>query len=223
MALSSFDAALALEKDHSVGQRLRAETLFRLGRFEEVIAAFDRYLETGKPLESVYRGRGLARAELGQYPGAIEDFTKALELHPTSEVQAYRGWTYLVTDAPKLALRDFELAVELDPKNARRVKRPRIRPREARPILRGRSGCRGGAPPGSDLAALAVQRREDLRAVPRRLPATIARFDRESTRLASRGGTSRLLDDAHSIGCGPGRAAAASVVRQAIRRATPGN
>jgi len=116
-ALASFDAAVALRPDHSLGQRLRAEALFRLGRFQEVIEAFDRYLQTGKPLESVYRGRGLARTELGQYPGAIEDFTKALELHPTSAVQAYRGWTYLVTDAPKLALRDFELAIELDPKN----------------------------------------------------------------------------------------------------------
>ncbi len=72
----------------------------------------------GNRVESVYRGRGLARTELGQYPGAIDDFTKALELHPTSAVQAYRGWTYLVLDSPKLALRDFELAIELDPKNA---------------------------------------------------------------------------------------------------------
>ena len=116
-SLKSFDAALALQRDHSLGQRLRAEALFRLGRFDEVIKAFDRYLETGKPQEPVYRGRGLARAELGQYPGAIEDFTKALELHPTSAVQAYRGWTHLVVDAPKLALRDFELAIELDPDN----------------------------------------------------------------------------------------------------------
>jgi eukaryotic-like serine/threonine-protein kinase len=116
-ALNSFDAALALQKDHSLGQRLRAEALFRLGRFDEVIRVFDRYLETGKPQEPVYRGRGLARAELGQYPGAIEDFTKALELNPTSAVQAYRGWTHLVVDAPKLALRDFELAIELDPNN----------------------------------------------------------------------------------------------------------
>jgi serine/threonine protein kinase/tetratricopeptide (TPR) repeat protein len=116
-ALASFDSALALQKDHLLAQRLRAEALFRLGRFEEVIATFDRYLTTGKPLESVYRGRGLARAELGRYPGAIEDFTMALELHPTSAVQAYRGWTYLVVDAPKLALRDFELAITLDPKN----------------------------------------------------------------------------------------------------------
>jgi tetratricopeptide (TPR) repeat protein len=91
--------------------------LFGLGRFQEVIEAFDRYLQAGKPLESVYRGRGLARAELGQFPGAIEDFTKALELRPTSAVQAFRGWTHLVVDAPKLAQRDFELAIELDPHN----------------------------------------------------------------------------------------------------------
>ncbi len=116
-ALALFDAALALEKDHAAAQRLRAEALFRLYRFREVVEAFDHYLETGTPLESVYRGRGLARAELGQYPGAIEDFTKALELHPTSEVQAFRGWTHLVVEAPKLALRDFELAIELDAKN----------------------------------------------------------------------------------------------------------
>jgi tetratricopeptide (TPR) repeat protein len=116
-ALRSLDSALAARHDNSLAQRLRAETLFRLGRFEEVVKAFDRYLETGKPLESVYRGRGLARSELGQYPGAIDDFTKALELHPTSVVQAYRGWTHLVVDAPKLALRDFELAIDLDSQN----------------------------------------------------------------------------------------------------------
>ncbi len=116
-ALASFTAALALRSDHPQALRLQAEALFHLGRFEEVVAVFDRYLETGKPLESVYRGRGLARAELGRFPGAIEDFTKALELGPTSAVQAYRGWMHLGVDAPKLALRDFELAIELDPRN----------------------------------------------------------------------------------------------------------
>ena len=79
--------------------------------------AFDIYLETGKPLESVYRGRGLARAELGKYPAAIEDYSQALELQPTSAVYAYRGWAYLLCDSPKLAERDFQLAIDLDPKN----------------------------------------------------------------------------------------------------------
>ncbi|TXT22285.1 MAG: protein kinase family protein [Planctomycetota bacterium] len=117
-SLAAFDAALGFQKDHSLALRLRAESLFHLRRFEEVIESFDRYLEHGKPLESVYRGRGLAKSELGQYPGAIEDFTKALELQPTSAVQAYRGWMHVVCEAPKLAERDFQLAIELDPKNS---------------------------------------------------------------------------------------------------------
>lgn len=112
-SLAAFVSALQFKADHSLAQRLRAETLFHLGRFEEVIESFDSYLEVGQPLESVYRGRGLAKSELGYFPGAIEDFTKALELHPTSAVQAYRGWMHVVVDATKLAERDFELAIEL--------------------------------------------------------------------------------------------------------------
>src|SRR5262249_11123641 len=77
-ALTPFDAALRLRPEHLTARRLRAESLFHLGRFRESAEAFDRYLEKGKPLESVYRGRGLARVELGRYPAAIEDFTRAL-------------------------------------------------------------------------------------------------------------------------------------------------
>jgi serine/threonine protein kinase/tetratricopeptide (TPR) repeat protein len=117
-ALASLDEALQRRKDHSLGQRLRAEALFQLGRFAEAVEAYDHYLETGKPLESVYRGRGLAKAELGRYPGSIEDYTRALELDATSTVLAYRGWAHIVCEAPKLALRDFELAIQLDPRNA---------------------------------------------------------------------------------------------------------
>jgi serine/threonine protein kinase/tetratricopeptide (TPR) repeat protein len=117
-ALASFDAALRLRHDHGPGQRLRAEALFRLGRYAEVIEALDHYLGTGKPTAAVHEARGLARAELGKYPGAIEDYSRALELEPTARVQTYRGWAHLLCEAPKLALRDFELALQLDPSSA---------------------------------------------------------------------------------------------------------
>ena len=169
-ALESFDAALALQKDHSPAQRLRAETLFRLGRFEEVIAAFDRYLETGKPLESVYRGRGLARAELGQYPGAIDDFTKALELHPTSAVQAFRGGRTWSSTRPSWRMRDFELALELDPKSGDAYSGRGFVPRQPGPPPRGDRGCRGSPAPGAAVAAIAVQCRKDRSPVPRPRP-----------------------------------------------------
>ncbi len=118
-ALTDFDAALKHRKGHLLALRLRAETLFHLERFKEVVEAFDLYLASGgKPLESVYRGRGLALAELGKYPGALEDFTKALDVKQTSEVQAYRGWMQMVCDSPKLAERDFTLAIDLKATNS---------------------------------------------------------------------------------------------------------
>ena len=220
-ALDSFDAALALQKDHSLGQRLRAETLFRLGRFDEVIKAFDRYLETGKPQESVYRGRGLARAELGQYPGAIEDFTKALELHPTSAVQAYRGWTHLVVDAPKLALRDFELAIELDSNNGDAyngrgfVRASLGRHREA--IQDAEEALRHG--PTSPRLLYNAARIYAQCPDPYRAART--GVDRAGFELAPRRPASGLLVHAYSNGCGSGRAPTLSSVRQTGLRVFP--
>jgi tetratricopeptide (TPR) repeat protein len=65
----------------------------------------------------VYRTRGLIRARLGNYPGAIADYDQALTLAPDPATYAHRGWTYLATDAPRLALPDFEEAIRLDPES----------------------------------------------------------------------------------------------------------
>ena len=74
------------------------------------------YLEHGgRPTPEIYRGRGLARMRLGDYPGAVDDYTRALELQPDGEIQAHRGWAYFFSDSPRLALRDFEEAVRLNP------------------------------------------------------------------------------------------------------------
>jgi tetratricopeptide (TPR) repeat protein len=75
----------------------------------------------GKPVAAVFEARGLARTELRDYEGAIADYSRALELKPgkAEEVRLYRyrGWTYLVNEAPKPALRDFQKAIKADPKN----------------------------------------------------------------------------------------------------------
>jgi tetratricopeptide (TPR) repeat protein len=56
------------------------------------------------------------------YSGALDDFTLALEAPQTSKVQtsavlAYRGWMRLILKSQELALRDFELAIDLNDKN----------------------------------------------------------------------------------------------------------
>ena len=60
--------------------------------------------------------RGLARAGRQDFSGAITDYTLALEHRPgQSRVLISRGLTYLVSDAPRMALVDFTAALRLDP------------------------------------------------------------------------------------------------------------
>src|SRR5262249_56280115 len=45
------------------------------------------------------------------------DCTRALELEPDAVTYTARGWVYLMTEAPKPALADFDEALHLDPKH----------------------------------------------------------------------------------------------------------
>jgi tetratricopeptide (TPR) repeat protein len=56
----------------------------------------------------------MARTKLLRYPEAVEDYARALELDPAdAATHATRGWVYLATQSPLLALPDFEAALRL--------------------------------------------------------------------------------------------------------------
>jgi tetratricopeptide (TPR) repeat protein len=117
-AVTEFEAALRLRPDFVEVYRWQAGAFVELGAYREAARSIDQYLEKGgKPLPDVYRTRGLIRAKLENYPGAIADYTQALTLAPDAATYAYRGWTYLATDAPLLARSDFADAIRLQPKN----------------------------------------------------------------------------------------------------------
>ncbi|MFI5455364.1 MAG: tetratricopeptide repeat protein [Isosphaerales bacterium] len=116
-ALAAFEAALELQPDDREVERLRAETLIALGRGTDAIQAFNRYLDSSNTDPNALRQRGFERARMSDAAGALADFTRALALDPNSPAtRARRGWGYL-NDASELALRDFEEAIKLDPKN----------------------------------------------------------------------------------------------------------
>jgi serine/threonine protein kinase/tetratricopeptide (TPR) repeat protein len=117
-ALDDCDAALKIDPECVEAHRWRVATLLELKRYDDVLSSCNVYLSKGEPSADIYEVRGLARAHHKDYAGAIDDYTQALALRPDRSVlHAHRGWAHLVSDAPKLALRDFEEAIGLDSAN----------------------------------------------------------------------------------------------------------
>ncbi len=118
-ALAACDAALRLRPNEPATHRLRGEALLQLGRYREAIQALDHSLPGGKLDAEAYRQRALARSALGDSAGAVADCSLALAMRPDDgPLLVARGWAYLASEAPRLALHDFERAVELGPSTA---------------------------------------------------------------------------------------------------------
>jgi tetratricopeptide (TPR) repeat protein len=118
-ALEASSKALAADPALAAAHQLRGETLLEMGRVKEAVAALDAYQAKGPPSALAARALGLGHARLGDYFGAIEDYSRALALDRAAgkpadaPTLAYRGWAYLTLDAPKLALRDFDAALRV--------------------------------------------------------------------------------------------------------------
>jgi eukaryotic-like serine/threonine-protein kinase len=118
-ALQAYDRALAIYPEHASAHRFRGGVLLKLKRYAEAAHAFDEYMKRGRPEAPDHAARAVARTKLRDYVGAVADYSRALDLEPGSSLlYARRGWTYVVGEAPGLALHDFQKALELDPNNA---------------------------------------------------------------------------------------------------------
>jgi serine/threonine protein kinase len=122
-AVAACDAALRLPGAPAEAHRWQGEALLRQQHLKEALEAFDAYLKPPGPgtaapvLANAYQARGLIRAELHNYPGAIDDYSRAQVLQPDSATRAYRGWLYVVMKVPDLALVDFSEAIRLNEHN----------------------------------------------------------------------------------------------------------
>jgi eukaryotic-like serine/threonine-protein kinase len=90
--------------------------LLKRKRYDDVIRSCDALIARAKATSAIYELRGLARSERKDFPGAIEDVTNAMAQRPDrAALLSRRGWLYIVSDAPRLALHDFQAAIQLDP------------------------------------------------------------------------------------------------------------
>jgi len=116
-ALACYDRALKLQPRFLLAQGPRAKALLALKRRLEAGQALDSYLAAAdRPTAEMYEARGLIHAEADELPAAIEMYTLALKQEPVDvSVRCLRGWLYLLTDSVRLAEKDFEECLRLDP------------------------------------------------------------------------------------------------------------
>ncbi len=114
-ALTACAEAIKLNPNFVEAHRLRIDVLRKLKRHRDVISSCDALLTRAKPTAELYELRALAKQDLSDYQGAIEDDTLAIAMRPESAVlRARRGGLHLITDAPRSALRDFDESIRLD-------------------------------------------------------------------------------------------------------------
>jgi len=115
-ALSACDAALKVVPDYPEAHQLRIQVRLDLQQYDDVKRSCDALLARNKSWGAIYELRGLARIGSKDHAGAIEDFTQAIAISPRRALLfVRRAGLYLVSDAPKLALHDFDEAIRLDP------------------------------------------------------------------------------------------------------------
>jgi tetratricopeptide (TPR) repeat protein len=118
-ALAACEVALKINPDYLDALWLRLDLHRSLKHFDDVIRSCNDLLARDKPTATLYELRGLAKEKQRDYEGAIEDLTLAIALKPGgAPLLAQRGALYLVTHAPRSALRDFQEAIRIDGSNA---------------------------------------------------------------------------------------------------------
>jgi tetratricopeptide (TPR) repeat protein len=118
-ALADCDAVIAARPDFAETYRQRAEVLLALKRNKEAGEALDSYLSVGgKPTPEMHRARGLLHAQRHDYRAAVKAYSNALDLKEDAKTLSDRGWAYLMQDAVRPALDDFDAALKHDPNDA---------------------------------------------------------------------------------------------------------
>jgi serine/threonine protein kinase/tetratricopeptide (TPR) repeat protein len=122
-ALAAYEVALKAPSEPIDAHRWQGETLFKLKRYAEAVQAFEQYLQKGGPATAkIYEARAMARGQLKDYAGAVEDYTRALTLEKEPKeitgILVNRGEAYLACQADLPALRDFDDALQRDSQNS---------------------------------------------------------------------------------------------------------
>lgn len=125
LAVSDCSRAIELDPRHPAAYYNRGNAFSMLdprkaiSDYNETIRLVKNYRDSQSKLAEAFDKRGLVYQELAQYPQAISDFTKAIQLNPrNSKTYNHRGVTYLKLREYLKSISDLTNAIQFNPNYA---------------------------------------------------------------------------------------------------------
>ena len=114
-ALAAINQAIQLQPNNPNLYNQKLAILSDLKRYKEAAAAINKAIELS-PRAAFYNNRGIVRSELGDKPGAIDDYTQAIKINPNYADAYYnRGITRNELGDKQGAIDDYTLAIKFNP------------------------------------------------------------------------------------------------------------
>jgi tetratricopeptide (TPR) repeat protein len=116
LALAEFGAAIRLDPK-SPALRARALLYLSLEEPERALPDLDQVIVNDGSDAIAWANRGVTKAKMGDFAGAVVDCTRAIELAPTVANRVNRGNAYATLHRNEEALADFDMALQAEPRN----------------------------------------------------------------------------------------------------------
>lgn len=108
--------AAAQKEDGAVLHYWRGRVFSGQGRLDEAVSSYTKALHRDENYAQAYRYRAGAFKDMGDFPSALDDFTKLISLQPEASYYNRRGLVYEEMGKFKEAAADYTSAIDLNPK-----------------------------------------------------------------------------------------------------------
>jgi len=106
---------LVAQQQQQIGHYLLASNLqFRQGNYQKMLVILNEGIRRYPNNALLYLNRGTARSSLRDYQGALNDYTRSIEMKPTSIAYSNRAKIYAALKQHQQALKDFSEAIRIN-------------------------------------------------------------------------------------------------------------
>jgi hypothetical protein len=106
---------LVAQQRQQIGHYTLASNLqFRQGNYQKMLAILNEGIRRYPNNALLYSNRGAARSSLGDYQGAKSDYTRSIQLQPSSLAYSNRAKVYAALKQQQQALQDFTQAIKIN-------------------------------------------------------------------------------------------------------------